>query len=144
MAPPLGSILIGPCPLCREMVVLFSGKVMALDKNVMLGDDADAKKIHLTDVLNGYLAARIDDVLSGADLTSFDVDDRTGGDAENGEPETDGVFGEEVGGENSAETIPLDKFADVDPISKEEAEDFLRIDIPLLARDKYFRMFFQE
>lgn len=143
MMPPLGSILIGPCPLCREMVVLFSGKVMALDKNVMLGDDTDAKKVHLTDVLNGYLAVRIDEVLSGADLTSFDVDEGAD-DAENGEPEMDEIFGDEVGGQDSAETTPLDKFADVDPISKEEAEDFLRIDLPLLARDKYFRMFFQE
>ena len=74
MLPPAGSVLIGPGPLCSEMVVLFAGRVMALDKEVMLGSDLDAKREHLMGVLTEYVSERIDEVLSDANAVSPLVD----------------------------------------------------------------------
>ena len=138
MLPPAGSVLIGPCPLCSEMVVLFAGRVMALDKEVMLGSDLDAKREHLMGVLTEYVSERIDEVLSDANAVSPLVD-----------PDEDALREMmDTGDEESDEEdqISLNPTVDADstmrPISKQEAEDFLRIDLPLLAKPEYFQAFF--
>jgi hypothetical protein len=143
MVPPLGSILIGPCPLCREMVVLFSGKVMALDKEVMLTGDNDTKRKHLAEVLNVYLNNRIEEVLSGKEVASFSVDGDIDVDFDEDEQD-DTAYEDESGDDAYANTELTDGLMDLGPISKEEVADFVRIDLPLLARDKYFRMFFEK
>ena len=125
MVPPLGSILIGPCPLCREMVVLFSGKVMALDKKVMLGNDDDAKRKHLTDVLNSYVSDRVEEVLSGADLASFSVENESN--PEFGQEDLDEKeFEREFQNREDENNGLFDEILELGPISQEEVADFLQ------------------
>ena len=138
MVPPAGSVLIGPCPLCNEMVVLFAGRVMPLEKEVMLGSDLDAKREHLMEVLMGYVCGRVDEVLTNANVSSplVEQDEETLREMmENSDEEPD-----------EASHISLHPTVDADstmrPISDQEAEDFLRIDLPLLAKPEYFRAFF--
>ncbi len=143
MLPPVGSVLIGPCPLCNEMVVLFAGRVMALDTAIMLGDDLDAKRDHLVDVLMGYIRERVDEVLDSVTVGPSIPDQEELGAEVRGEAGGNGDGGTDA--EKSIEVEPtMDDMATKRPISKEEAEDFLRIDLPLLAKAEYFRAFFGE
>ncbi len=143
MVPPVGSVLIGPCPLCNEMVVLFAGRVMPLEREIMLGSDPDAKSDHLMEVLMEYVRERVEEVLSTANVVSPLVE-------QDEVPED--VLREMVdnGSEKDEEKGHIDFHPTVDadstmrPISKQEVDDFLRIDLPLLAKTEYFRAFFGE
>jgi len=142
MLPPIGSVLVGSCPLCNEMVVLFAGRVMALDKEIMLGDDTEAKRGHLTEVLLDYVRERVEDVLNSAviDPPAMEPDGQQDGFEEVVEMNC-GVEPHEH--ETGAESA-FDTECTLDPISRREAEDFVRIDLPLLAKSDYFRAFFGE
>ena len=149
IAPPLGSILIGPCPLCKEMVVLFSGRVMPLDKRIMLGDDIEAKHNHLLDVLHSYIDERIEEVLNSREIAAFSVETESELELEkenDNESEFDDEFDSLMGDERYDTVFEYpevsDELLNLKPISREEVDDFVRIDLPLLAKDKYFRMFF--
>jgi len=141
MVPPVGSVLIGPCPLCKEMVVLFAGRVMALDKDIMLGDDSGAKRDHLMDVLTEYIRERVDEIFASGDAVALSVHE---------DEYEDEILGEDAAG--PGEELPRGKHLDIHPtidsssllgpISRQEVDDFLRIDVPLLAKDEYFRVFF--
>jgi len=138
MLPPAGSVLIGPCPLCSEMVVLFAGRVMALEKEVMLGNDLDAKREHLIGVLSEYVSERVGEVLSDANVVSPLVDQD-----EDALREMMDINDEESDEEDQITLHPtVDADSTMRPISKQEAEDFLRIDLPLLAKPEYFQAFF--
>jgi len=116
---------------------------MALDKDIMLGDDSQAKRDHLTDVLMEYVHERVDDVLSSGSMVSLSEHE------EEQELEEDPI-GEDAGGPGDElvegkhlEIHPtFDTTSSLGPISKQEVDDFLRIDLPLLAKDGYFRVFF--
>ena len=138
MAPPVGSILIGPCPLCNEMVVLFAGRVMALEKEVMLGSDLDAKREHLMGVLMGYVRELVDEVVSNANVVSplVEQDEDTIREMMNNSNERS----DEKSHISFHPTVDAD--STMRPISKQEMDDFLRIDLPLLAKPEYFQAFF--
>jgi len=141
MLPPVGSVLIGPCPLCNEMVVLFGGRVMALDREIMLGDDLDAKRDHLMEVLMEYIYERVDQVLSNANAVSPIVEhDDLQQDAAHETLDGHDEKSEEKNGIDFHPTVDAD--STMRPISRQEVDDFLRIDLPLLAKTEYFRAFF--
>ena len=93
MVPPLGSIIVGPCPECRELVAVFCGHVLPLDKKIMINGTSDARREHLmagiTDFLDSRIAKLIDDSSDnsecvanhqfGNDVQYFDDDEVTEG-----------------------------------------------------------------
>jgi len=60
--PPVGAIVIGPCPQCEELVVVFCGKVLALDKDAMVYGSADQKREHLMTVLTSFLEEKLSQI----------------------------------------------------------------------------------
>ena len=58
VAPPAGAIVVGECPKCAEMVVLFGGEVLALEKARMTPGSEEARR-HLMDVIARRLWGRI-------------------------------------------------------------------------------------
>lgn len=56
--PPMDAIIVGPCPECQEMVLVFCGKALPLDKDIIRDGSTNAKKQHLMDVISGFIRAR--------------------------------------------------------------------------------------
>jgi len=83
MLPPMGSIILGPCPECSEMVVVFCGRVLPLDKEIVTEGSIEQRKAHLLQVLTQFLRERIDllvkdsdpNTLTGDDLGTGEVDE---------------------------------------------------------------------
>lgn len=55
VAPPLGSLILGPCPNCQEFVLIFCGKVLALDSQIIRNGSQDERRAHLMEVTMGFV-----------------------------------------------------------------------------------------
>ncbi len=64
--PPMDAVIVGPCPECLGMVMIFCGKALPLDNDIMRQGTADAKKQHLMDVISGFIRERVDRLVNGA------------------------------------------------------------------------------
>ncbi len=62
-APPPGAVIIGPCPRCTGMVVIFCGRALALDKDTMIDGTIEAKQEHLMSVLGEFLEERVQQIV---------------------------------------------------------------------------------
>ncbi len=62
-APPPGAVIIGPCPRCSGMVVIFCGRALALDKDTMLDGTNEDKQTHLMSVLGEFLEERVQQIV---------------------------------------------------------------------------------
>lgn len=130
VVPPVGSIIIGPCPKCSELVVIFCGQVLALDKGTMNSEEIEDRREHLLEVLHGFLTDRISTLLT----EDFVVD-------ETAIPEID-VEDFETG-EDSFEAFTTETDAeDEQSISQTEVDRFNDIDLKLLDNRAYFKSVF--
>jgi len=131
MMPPVGAIIIGPCPQCNELVVVFCGHVLPLEKEIMENGGLDERREHLLHVLTDFLQDRIGKLMteeaeSGAE--SFE--------------ESDGDSELEPAGETApAEAVKSD--GKLEPISDGELERFASIDLKLLDNKAYFKSVFE-
>lgn len=128
MVPPIGSMIIGPCPQCEEMVVVFCGQVLALDKELMQNGDLDDRREHLMSVLTEFLRDRVGKLLS-EEAPAQDED------------------GEEVSGLVVDDTDSIAAQAseeETGPISEAEFQRFSSVDLKLLDNDAYFRSVFDQ
>ena len=130
MVPPVGAIIIGPCPQCNELVVVFCGHVLALDKETMESGATDDRREHLLSVLTEFLQDRISKLL-GDEVDMFD-----GEPGEEGLLEGDGELRGVASGEESVEV-------EVSPISQTEFERFTDVDLKLLDNGAYFKSVFE-
>ena len=129
MVPPVGAIIIGPCPQCTELVVVFCGHVLALDKETMENGSTDDRREHLLGVLVEFLHDRISRLLSD-DVELLE-----------GEP------GEEVAETDDAyvrrnPSFDENRQAEKSPISQTELERFTDVDLKLLDNRAYFKSVF--
>lgn len=133
MVPPVGSIIIGPCPKCAELVVVFCGQVLALDKAIMTSSDIADRREHLLGVLTQFLGNRIATLLTEdfvvdeapvpnpSDFESLELDDSIMSvAAPNPEPDA-----------NAEEHI-----------TQSEVEQFMDVDLKLLDNRAYFNSVF--
>jgi hypothetical protein len=140
MLPPLGAIIIGPCPECEGMVVVFCGRVLALDKAVMVDGSIEEKRDHLLEVLARFLHDRIERLFE----------------QQAAESEAGGLGGLEeedfaaLAGEGDEEEMELPhgdtrraKRKAAVPISQEELDAFLDIDLKLIDNKEYFKAVFE-
>ncbi|MBI5095813.1 MAG: hypothetical protein HZB26_25695 [Candidatus Hydrogenedentes bacterium] len=131
--PPVGAIVIGPCPQCEELVVVFCGKVLPLDKETMVYGSPEQKREHLMTVITGFLEEKLAQI-------SFDV------------PEDDEALTAETRGEAShgASTPEIEggslpsRSSDAGPtvISTQDVEHFVNDELALLDNKDYFRAVF--
>lgn len=64
MLPPAGAIIVGPCPECQELVVVFCGQVLPLKKEVMTDGSSKEKRQHIMSVLTGFLRDRVGQIVA--------------------------------------------------------------------------------
>ncbi len=120
MTPPLGSIIVGPCPRCNEMVLLFDGEIMPLDRNIITGGTSEEKKQHLLEAIVDMAAGRIDELLETGELGSKNRPKK-----QPEEPKADRLE-------------PSVRDREAPHISREDVRDFKNIDLHLIDSKAYF------
>lgn len=128
MIPPVGAIIIGPCPQCKELVVVFCGHVLPLNKEIMMGDCNEERREHLLSVLTGFLRERVEKLL-GDDAPAQEEEE---------EEDFDLLPEESDGLHLLGEVEPHD----LDPITQGEFDRFTEIDLKLLDNGAYFNSVF--
>lgn len=127
MLPPIGAIIVGPCPECRGLVVVFCGQVLPLDKEIMLGGTHEEQREHLMGVLTDFLRERVAQLIA----------DESG--------ETDAAVQDAEPAEPVAESPRLEKRPAIrrgTPILPEEIEAFVGTELDLLDDRDYFKTIF--
>jgi hypothetical protein len=137
MIPPVGSIIIGPCPKCEDLVVIFCGQVLALDKVLMNEEKIETRREHLLSVLNTFLEDRISNLMS----EDFNINTRSLSevvdDTELEESEVE--FVEE---EASVDFTALSDAEQSQSITQSEVDRFTDVDLKLLDNKAYFKSVF--
>lgn len=134
MLPPLGAIIVGPCPNCDELVVVFCGRVLPLNKDTMVNGTPEQKHEHLKTVLVDFMDDRIrkvvdqltPDVTEGLHDYTPENDDYV--------PSTDTLT------EPSAPAAIIDESK---AITDNEIDKFIRFDLPRIDNKDYFRAIFK-
>lgn len=136
MLPPLGAIIVGPCPECKEMVVVFCGRVMPLDKQVMESGTLEDKQDHLIEVLGSFLQERVRRLFSAPPATREE--------SEQASPPAQDNLGEhdETSESPAPGAISLTGGAPRDMITDEEVMNFVNYDLKLIDNPKYFKAVF--
>ena len=135
MLPPLGAIIVGPCPNCDELVVVFCGRVLPLNKDIMVNGANEEKHEHLKSVLVDFIDDRIEKVVKQLtpEITEG-LHDYT--------PENDEYMsGEVTDPEAQALEEPVLHEAPV-TISDNELDRFLQFDLPKIDNKDYFHAIF--
>lgn len=139
LMPPVGAIIVGPCPHCEGMVVVFSGRVFPLDGDIMQSGSLEEKKEHMMEVLGVFLHERIERLLMEPPLTASNADAGVPEDASDdaGEDEDAPPIHEPV----VPDRRPIGRVAKA-PISQGEMDDFVRTDLQLIDNPEYFKAVF--
>lgn len=131
MLPPVGTIIVGPCPECQGLVVVFCGHVLALRKETMLNGSREEKSEHMLNVLTEFLRDRINQMLS--DETAQPV----GASSE----EREGLIGDADIGMAAPEPVKSGASTPA-PITEQEFTTFADVELKLLDNKDYFRSIF--
>ena len=155
VTPPVGSIIVGPCPQCAEIVLLFCGVVLPLNKDAILHGTVDEKKTHLTETIMELVTQRITELVENAqdsgdealveeiDYSAEELDenalqaDEAVAPVEADAAAAAGKVAEPVGVKPSCTAECA-----VSPISDDEVHDFVNIDLHLIDRKEYFERVF--
>ena len=132
MMPPLGAIIVGPCPQCEEMVVVFCGAVLALEKEVLVNGSPIEKREHLLEVLNTFLQDRVERLFTNSETAEAEQDDVAALEAE--------LQQDEVAQEAPAPT--RQRTPKRPGITDNEFEAFIQTDLKLIDNAAYFRAMF--
>ena len=161
VTPPLGAIIVGPCPRCNELVLLFCGAVLPLDKDIILQATPDEKKSHLTDTIMELVVNRIEELVDNAEGSTdeplIETDDviaeavelaeEAVAEAEDAVAEAGAASVPAVTAEAPTESARVPSVATDGPvtaITDQEVQDFLNIDLHLIDRKQHFDRVFGE
>jgi hypothetical protein len=131
MVPTVGSIIIGPCPKCTELVVVFCGQVLALDKEIMGSGEISDRREHLLGVLSTFLHDRIGTLLT----EDFLIEDSSIPEATELEP-----FSFDGEPTESSSLSPDSERGQ--SITQTEVDQFTDVDLKLLDNRAYFNSVF--
>ncbi len=132
MLPPVGTIIVGPCPECQGLVVVFCGNVLPLDKEIMLNGSISERREHMLTVLTGFLKERVAQMISE--------------ETEAQEPEMAGATGTLAAGDckRERERPARDRVSPAKaPISEEELDAFTNVELKLIDNRDYFKTIFE-
>lgn len=127
MVPPVGAIIIGPCPQCSELVTVFCGQVLPLEKAVMESGSVEERREHLLETLNDFLRDRIERLITDEESAEGNEDETAefeAADAELAEPEPEQKAKAALSGPG--------------PITQNEFDQFMDVDLKLLDNKNYF------
>jgi hypothetical protein len=116
------TILVGPCPECNNMVVIFAGKALALDTALMSRASKEEAFNHLYEVICAHVRERLDSVFGGAAQE---------------QPAAEAAPAEET-----VEQAPPAEKRLQPHISSREMQQFVKDELPLLDNVDYFRAIF--
>ncbi len=146
-APPTGAMVIGPCPKCNELVMVFSGAVLPLNKDVLMNGGSEDKRRHLMEVLTAFLDRQIG--LLVQELEGSDPGEEQHSEfGEASENDMGMSFEEGYGDEGipredlGSETSRASREDASSAISQSEFEEFVRKALPMLDDKDYFRQTF--
>jgi hypothetical protein len=113
--PPKDVVVVMPCPACHGLVVLFRDKVIALSRDILERGTRKQVVSHIADIIGEFLDAGV--------FPSFGKhsSDAHSDDTPEYEPETEVSF---------------------EPISKEEMDRFVKIELKCLDNPAYFKRHF--
>ncbi|MFA6411033.1 MAG: hypothetical protein WCW26_05680 [Candidatus Buchananbacteria bacterium] len=123
MAPPHGSIIIGPCPECQGTVAIFMGAAVALDGNILKNGSPAEKTNHVSDRLCSFIRERVGRIFDSSDEFT---------------PESQPEMATAQSGSRSR----FGAQAPATPISEQELEKFTKTELELLDDPNYFRTIF--
>lgn len=123
--PPIGTILIGPCPQCKGMVALFNGTTLPLDNKIITEGTLEEKKRHIVDVFTVFIEEKVEDFFKKQKSN------------EEQETQTPEDFKPERRSEELTYKIQKKK-----PITREEVRRFKESEINLLDDPEAFKKFF--
>jgi hypothetical protein len=147
MLPPVGAIIVGPCPECHNMVVIFAGKALALDNDIIQDGNATERRDHIMQVLIAFLEERITKLVA--------ADDRPGGEPPAGPTSNEMEPGAlEAGVESKLEPPAMDSEEEAPrinpygnrttaPISRSEVDSFVNVELQLIDDKDYFKAVFE-
>lgn len=132
MLPPLGAIIIGPCPQCKELVAVFCGSVLPLEKAILTEGSSEDKHDHLMSVLTEFLEERVSNLLTEVEKSGKAI----------GVQHFSHEFGEEGKPEEATEEPKTLPQTGERPITKFELDQFKQVDLKLLDNSAYFKSVF--
>ena len=132
MLPPLGALIVGPCPNCNEFVMVFCGRVLPLQKEILLEGTPEEKQAHMMAVLTEFLDERVQKVVEQITPETAQGLHQFGSDGASAAATAEGGPAAEPNAEGAK---PL--------ISKEELDRFVRVDLPQLDNPSYFKDMFK-
>jgi hypothetical protein len=139
MVPQLGAIIVGPCPQCSEMVMVFCGRTLALDRTLLTNATTEEKRQHVLTALTGFLSERVDELVDQINETETIMSHEGLGRQAPVSP-LDDLVDEDV--EEEAMAL-LDYDAETgEVISENELCQFRQIDLKLLDNREYFDSIF--
>ncbi len=133
MLPPVGTIIVGPCPECQGLVVVFCGHVLALQKETMLHGSKDEKREHMLSVLTEFLRDRISQMIDEEPA-------RKGESPESVEEKEESLESAPVGISPTGQVA--EEAHDRAPISEQEFKTFANVELKLLDNKDYFNSIF--
>jgi len=131
MLPPVGSLIVGPCPECEELVAVFAGCVLPLDKEVMFEGSLKDKREHLVSVLNSFIEDRVTRLLQSAE----EHEDESSEDLMEGEGAATAV-------QEPGEAPQMPSASSKELISRCERDNFVEFDLNRLDNKDYFKAIF--
>ena len=151
-APPVGALVIGPCPKCHELVMVFSGKALPLEKDVIMNGSAEDKRQHLMGVLTTFLDQQVGRLVEELenhgspedDYPGLDKDSESSFDMHSEEHPYDADEMPLEGFESEAREGGRSREGGSNTISQNEFEDFVRKALPMLDNKDYFRKTFND
>jgi hypothetical protein len=135
MLPPVGTIIVGPCPECQGLVVVFCGHVLALDKEVMLNGTPEAKRDHMLLVLTGFLKERLGQMID-EEIQGSQEPETSSEEPEHLEPTLAGSVQPERIGHSRTHGHKRP------PISDTEFKTFSNVELKLIDNQDYFKAIF--
>ena len=129
MMPPDNSMMLAGCPKCKEPVIVFLGRALALDKAVLLEGSMEERREHVLGVLTEVLGEGVDLLFSQGAL------------AEEGAAEA--ASGAPAQGLESC-ALPRGRRQQNHrgPIAQSEHDQFIETDLDRLDDEAYFRSIF--
>ncbi len=118
---PKDVVFVMPCPACHELSVFFRDRVIALSRRIIERGTFEERKTHLAHVIAEFLEAGM-------------LSMGTKGEAMEREAEDESTFLPDEGFTELPE--------DIIPISEQEFEKFVKIDLKCIDNDAYFKRHF--
>ncbi len=120
--PPRDMAVVMGCPECQELMVLFHGKVIAVNRQILISGTREERKAHLADIVEPFLEEFLKSGFLGI-----------------GHPLSMGT--EDLTDVPPPEFAP-DHPATDRPITQKEFERFLKIDLKCIDNPTYFHRHF--